>query len=223
MRPVQRFARAFLAVRELDFLVVGVSLVVTLLAYQWLPALGGLVGRFPALASTSPLSVLGLVLMLAFFGLPILAGAVAALRPGELRGLPLRLAVGSTLFVQSIVSLFAATLAFSYAAFLLAYPEVALFFDLPHSAPWELHVQRAVALVALGRVALTVGLLVLHRGPPYSAGDTSRSEAIVCVLVVVIVIVAARLLGSLASFALVDAWVAAGIASAFFRGPGHEG
>lgn len=160
MGAFQRFARGFLAFRDVDFLVVGVSLVAVLLAYQILPAVGGLIGRFPTLASTSSLSVLGLVLLLAFFGIALVAGSIAALRPGQLRGIPLRVAVGSTLLVQSLVGLFAAILAF-----------------------------------------------FLHRLPSRvpRRWSASRSRSFFC------------------SFALIDAWVAAGVASAFFRRPGHEG
>ena len=222
MGAFQRFARSVAVVREVDFLIVAASLVAALLAYKLLPAVGGLVGRVPALASTSPLSVLGIVLLLSFIGLPLLVGAVAAARPGELRGIALRIAVASTLLVQALVALFAAGLAFAYSSFLLAYPEVATFFDLPHASPWELQLQRVVAVVVLARVALTLVLIPVHGGRAYTPGDTAPRVAVASVLVAVLVVVTARLLGSLASFALVDAWAIAGVVPLLFRGPSHE-
>lgn len=222
MTAFQRFARSFVAVREADFLVVGASLLAALAAYSLLPALGGALAFHPGLGAFSSLGVLGVSLLLGFFGLPLAIGAYAAVRPGELRGIAMRIAVLATLAVQALVALVAATIAFAYATLLLATPEAVDLFGIPHASPWELHLTRLTALLVLARVLVVLSLMAFHRGTAYVRGDEPRRVVVAAVITAVGVIVVARLAGQLSSFALVDAWAAAGLVAALFRGPTQE-
>lgn len=218
-----RFARRWSAVREVDFLVVAVSLLTALVAYRFLPVWGGVIGFHPALGAFSSLGVLGVTLLLAFFGLPLALGTYAALRPGQLRGIPLRVAVATTLVVESLVAIVAGTMALAYSTILLMVPEAVSFFGIPNAQPWQLHLVRVAALLVLARVALVLVLIPAHRGTAYVAGDEPRRVLVAASLTAVAVIVASRLVGQLSSFALVDAWTAASIVAALVRGPTHEG